>query len=1178
MLFKHIITGSLICLVTVGCSEQPTDSTTSNNSGSPNTGTPDSSGKPTNPTTPPVTPPTVPTGRPTLTISGPIATSYADDQFKFQVCAGKVCDHWQQSSTDKNYEYTFEMAQWPVDKAITISAQRLLKTTGEPADSESYYITKLDNLSHLAKMDSADDGAIDENEYPPLSIDPINSAFNTIAEHLLKEKLKQHKNLPFTERNEAIKSYLSEQSASTWLNLSTEQISQIDKHLRTVPDNGRWRGKFIGEYPLELTSAQWERLGGSSNTSVDQQRVNLTTGQLKVIHIRNNSREETNRRFRLTTEQMAKIRGELVYSQQLVLELAALYQLLTPTPEVKMELGYFNEVTLFKHLAISNPGDGEPEIFDTPYEMTLDRKLKPIFEMYDAVSTTSGGGVPVTWTFNEKTLERIVKRKIAAQKLVDDNKKVPIYLQIPSVQWPTFNHSLNHIGTKVLEKLVGTPEMAVWKHYKQQFVIENAASIPTYSELNLSAARQEQYRYLTKLAALSTADFHHPLKKPILSIAPEKYLRINGRFPAELKKATVSVVLGSRPNTKPGGHQSERQPDRHYPIPVITTDGKRRSRIDYAEKNGFVVTIPLRNIDNKFEHCKPGSPIESAQYEYTEDEMQDTITVHVSDEENGVELRSILGSFCELVRLDQNANNNGTLEISELERLNVGYVSTALSAALIKTSITKSGYMGYMKPWTQKELNDRYSTFPREHIELLASIMALQAQGHIFHHKFNLIERAGSYADLVQLLGLDLLSDGYIKASNNTLPSLEKLQANLAGTFTLGEILRKNLDINVSHITQKAVQLLANSETDQYYFGKKHRPGSWVSVYPVSSVDPTCQPFIANNQTVGISIAGKGKDDTGHWVTIGWDVIENASQYTVAWSDEEFSRMSDAKHSADTSETMLTLPKLALKSLYYIRVTSNNGSPSALLKYSPRGFHISDSRATKGITGDDSMHGRDSNTSCDLLSGKAINSNKDGILGARYVKLDEDGKALERQDLTFKQQGFSCALDAETGLVWETKKHRGSKDPYTIHDSDNMFVMSAAEADGEMNATCALPGLNVVSTDPAQCTVANQIKWINEAKVCGLSNWRIPTLHETYSVLTFDQTNRVNMDKRYFTTHSFPRVDGGNMHGFWLDAPSLDGNKNRILSPSRLESDYRPHSQPNLLMLVSDGFQTRTEQ
>ncbi|GLQ73092.1 DUF1566 domain-containing protein [Vibrio penaeicida] len=1193
MLFKRIVITSLLGLATLGCSERPTDGVASppggGNSGTTKPGNPGTS-NPGNPGTTPgnpggvVTPPQPPTQLRDITISGPVPLATATDIFEFKVCAGNTCDTWQSAVPEGSYEYTFEVSQWPDNQPISVEGWIASQSTASTRTSHAggattttaqskYFKTELDTLASIIQMDSSGDGVIDETELVTLSLDPITQAFNTVAKHLLSTSLTQYANLPVRQKNEAVRRYLSEQSNSTWVHLTQDQRTAIYDHMKTTGSSS-WRPSYYGSYTLSLTPEQWLLIKGNPNTPLDEQVVEINTAQLKVINPPNHNRAMLNWLFRLTTQQLANARGELVYTQQLVIELAAVYEQMADQGERDLTLDWNQDRKLKEHVAIANPGDGEPTVFDAPFDLVISDSWRDsqydLLGLYDALDIETGKGAPITWTLSPADIEHIYEQyqqDVAADPDTNPSK----YFTLPNTTWPGSGTGLQALGKKILVALAADPKEPIWKHYKAQV----GKTVPTYPQMNITADEQIERRHLRSWSNLENANYHHPLKKQIMGLAPEQHLRISGRFPVELEEASVEVVLGTRLNKPKEQDTNGRQPiGRHEPIALIDLDGQRRKTMDYAGKNGFVFTIPLRNVDNNLERCQPGKPpVPNREfeynYEYTEDEMHDTLTIHIRDNKTGVQLRSVLGSFCELVKRD--TNGNGTLEISELERLSVGYISSAQAALMFKTSLSKHGYAGYLYPFTLDEIAARYNAFPRQQVEFLAAIFALQVEGKLFGRSIDLVESADIYMDVLDILDIDMLGNYGVVSSNNLLPDMENLQDRFAAKYAIGEVLINNLDVNVSHITQNMTQLLANSEEDKYYF-EFSRPGSWVTVYPVSVLDPTCQVVLNHDQVLGVRIDGKGKNEDGHWVTIGWDKQVGATQYTLGWGSNQFENVVDAEHQKPTNKLRATITGLTFEQAYHIRVQSNIGTPSALLTYSPQHIHIADSRVTAGIESDDSHRGRDSDTACDPLSGKARNSNKDGMLGARYVKLNNDGVPLIRQDLTYKQSPFSCVLDAHTGLVWETKHGRQDDEPYTIFDGDNMFVRDATNAGDVFDGTCALPNLNVVSTDPKQCTVENQITWINSKKRCGLSNWRIPTLEEGYALFDFGRNRASNLDTRYFPNLYFPRMNDSTFHGFWLDAPSMDGLKNRALTAFWLEAKYFNNSDHNPLVLISDGY------
>lgn len=1175
MLFRQLVLSAAIVLAISGCSDQPSGSdSTSPGNGSGNGTTSDSSttpGSPAPPSTQPgsggnVTPPALPTSRSTLTISGPVAGSQKTDTYAFKVCSGQVCEQWQSTVEEGGFEYTFQLSQWPHDQIVTVEGSKLTTTpdvisaraysaANIDANSPSYFMTELDSLRNMLKLDSNDDGLVDELEVPSMSLDPVTLAFNTVAKYLLDGELSRYNNLPYQDKYEAVRSYLSENSKTTLLDLTEEQQQNVNSH---VASQGRFK-KYFGNYVLPLSAEQWLSLNGDPNIPDEQKAITLNTSQIRTIHNRDNDRKATYKQLSLTVAQTYTVQKKLVFNQQLVIELAALYQLLGANKSIEVVLSEWRARDLEQQISVLNPGDGEATRFEGTYTIPATEDTLEELGLSDRINDDE-----LTLQIDANTMREVYQN---AQNALTEGKSGDYVFSIKPMRWPTGENTRQHIGSKVLEKAVESPSQALWQHYESQFT-NDLNAINTYPELAhaFSSDEQKTFIFQRKVQELVLANHKHPFKNALLSLAPIRYLRISGRFPKELEQASLSIVLGSRPNPELGGYYDKGlYPLRHQPVGLINGQGQRLNTLDLTGKNDFVTTIALRDIDNFYSRCNPGKPYENGE-EYTADEMQDTLTIHLRDNKTSVELRSVLGSFCEIAKLDeQQGNNNGILEHTELERLNVGYVSTAQAALLLKQSVSSYGTNTYIFPWKHEEIVEKYRHMPRKQIELLAAFAALQAKGQIFGSMIDLVERGSFYDDLLALINIDMAAKYNRITDNNTYPEVEYLQERLAVVYSIVQLLIENLDLNISHITQEMISLLSDSNVDSYYFPKGVRPGSWVTVYPTNGLDPTCQSLIQENQLLGLRIEGRGRNEAGSWVTIGWDTQPGATNYTLGWDEKSFTQIAHAQHVVSTEKLRTTISGLASEAQYYIRVQSNSGSPSTLMTYVPNQLHIADSRVKEGINGDDSTRGRDNSLACDLLTGLAQNSDKDGILGARYLKLDNQGKPLVRQDLSYSQQPFACVLDAHTGLVWETKHNRREEDDYSIYDNDNTFVMDASGLSDTFNGTCTSPDTNNVLTDPKQCTVKNQIKWVNNNKRCGLDNWRLPKLQEGYGLIDFGKNRAQNIDERYF-----PNL----RNVMWLDSPSIDGKKYRTLNPYRIEANFDAIILNKPLMLVSDGFNT----
>ena len=160
----------------------------------------------------------------------------------------------------------------------------------------------------------------------------------------------------------------------------------------------------------------------------------------------------------------------------------------------------------------------------------------------------------------------------------------------------------------------------------------------------------------------------------------------------------------------------------------------------------------------------------------------------------------------------------------------------------------------------------------------------------------------------------------------------------------------------------------------------------------------------------------------------------------------------------------------------------------------------------------------------------------DGIAGFSFTKLDEVGSPLEATAAE-----WSCVLDNNTGLTWETK----SDDPDSLHFFEDRF--SWFDADNTQNGE--EPGFEVPSTAAANddegddicfgftdgdattfCNTSAFINRVNDAALCGFTDWRLPDLIELRSLVNYgldndDQDNLLpSVDLSFFPNTA---IDGG---------------------------------------------------
>ena len=140
------------------------------------------------------------------------------------------------------------------------------------------------------------------------------------------------------------------------------------------------------------------------------------------------------------------------------------------------------------------------------------------------------------------------------------------------------------------------------------------------------------------------------------------------------------------------------------------------------------------------------------------------------------------------------------------------------------------------------------------------------------------------------------------------------------------------------------------------------------------------------------------------------------------------------------------------------------------------------------------------------------NDPSDGHGGFSFTKLDASGNSLPASATT-----WSCVRDNVTGLVWEGKTDDGG-----IHDKDNTYRWGGKTALGAGYGTY-YPDWNTL------------VDGSNTERLCGFSDWRVPTRGELQGLVHYGRTNPA-IDTGYFpnTLASY----------FWSASPSASSSGN----------------------------------
>ncbi|HMY00634.1 MAG TPA: DUF1566 domain-containing protein [Agitococcus sp.] len=140
----------------------------------------------------------------------------------------------------------------------------------------------------------------------------------------------------------------------------------------------------------------------------------------------------------------------------------------------------------------------------------------------------------------------------------------------------------------------------------------------------------------------------------------------------------------------------------------------------------------------------------------------------------------------------------------------------------------------------------------------------------------------------------------------------------------------------------------------------------------------------------------------------------------------------------------------------------------------------------------DAQHGRDV-----LASQGQLSKVGGGDAGFDFTKISATG-----QKLPANASQWSCVLDNNTGLLWENKT-----DDNGLHDFDNIY--SYYNSDFTSN-------LGVLGFLNDGKNSENFVLAVNQEKLCGYSDWRLPLAGELLGIVDFGKNYTVPIDTDYF--------------------------------------------------------------
>ncbi|HAS8117672.1 TPA: fibronectin type III domain-containing protein [Vibrio vulnificus] len=686
-----------------------------------------------------------------------------------------------------------------------------------------------------------------------------------------------------------------------------------------------------------------------------------------------------------------------------------------------------------------------------------------------------------------------------------------------------------------------------------------------------------QKRIEDKWIEMHAVEQSNVLREVLDNSYPTRTLVLKGETVSGMKNPQISLQIGSYPNDPLASshYDNPLKPKRPLLLPITPAGAVKSSTSIEGANRQFELRLTLRDTANGFDACQPTGNEVYVYYDKNEDltkpsahptdNMQDLLTVIAYDPASGVEMRSYLGAFCELASADIDKNQDGIVTADEFPRLKISFENNAHALLAERSGLMHHGGGQYAKPVKQTAIDTLFAKHTPEMLQLMSSIVAMQmASAH--NNKLPAIDNASDFfRTAAQLLDLDYNAQYRMYSKSNLLPEPFQVIQLLKNISDVAHHM-EDTDTTINNLLKWSAQAFSN--LSQFPADTKMASElntamdsntSWLPVEPINGLESICSTEFAQDQIRGIAVRGRGDD----WLTLEWQPQGN-SGYTLHWDTKPFTNLSEAANQTTAEKNITTLTGLTKFTHYYFQI-AHKGTPSAQFN-----VRIGDA----GLT---NSHRFDSDFGCDPMSGYARNSNADGYQSLSFLKIDAQGERLTRQDLPYIATPHSCTVESKTGRTWAVPNSEMEEGDRIRHwyGIDNRYLHgdNLAVSDDQYNGFCVALNGDVYSQDKArQCTVNQLVQRANESKLCGISEWRLPTYEETLNILTLKGKPQLNFDDDYF-----PSIDGNLL---WMSEhnPALTGYANLLRTTSiDVRTQISQINTPHQVMLVSDGLKVDQE-
>lgn len=181
------------------------------------------------------------------------------------------------------------------------------------------------------------------------------------------------------------------------------------------------------------------------------------------------------------------------------------------------------------------------------------------------------------------------------------------------------------------------------------------------------------------------------------------------------------------------------------------------------------------------------------------------------------------------------------------------------------------------------------------------------------------------------------------------------------------------------------------------------------------------------------------------------------------------------------------------------RIVDNDAPTAAGFSLNDTGVTTCGNETDSGLPCNSSADGTDQFPGQDAEVGRDLTQNDDidGMAGFSFVKLDASGTSLADQSSSFSTDPWDCVYDQVTGVFWEAKSNSDD-----LRDGRWRYGFSD-------DAQCLDDGSDA-------CGISAYLTAVNNARLCGFDDWRLPTSAELLSIMHLGTTATTSIDEFYF--------------------------------------------------------------